>query len=74
MLDTKLTPDWLVLARHCRRGAVFCFEVLLEDGGTVGLRSCQKKPHVCSLWGATQRILVSIQVKRKVMVVQAHRK
>ena len=63
---TKLTFDWLILRRHCRLGAELCPEALMEHGGALGVRRCQKKLHVDSLRGATQRILVSIQVKWKV--------
>lgn len=65
-LTTKLTPDWLVLARRCRLRAELYPTALLRDGGSVSVWGCQKRPDVDRLRGTTQRILVSVQVKRKV--------
>lgn len=42
-------------------GPKLWLEALLEDGGAQVVRRYQKRPHVDSLRGATQRILVSVQ-------------
>ena len=58
---TKLTFYWLIFACRCRLGVELCHQALPEDGGALGGRRCQKKPH-SSFRSATQRILVSVQV------------
>lgn len=63
---TKLTYYWLIFACLCLPRVELCYQGLPEDGGALGGRRWQKKPHSGSFRGATQRILVSTQVKRKV--------